>query len=192
VSHMLTKIAALLLAGLAASTTASAQQPATENPDALRPAVLLTWPVATRQRETVRLYFGELRRAIQTADTVTLAVLVPDFAIPAEERLYARRRNGCSSLSRAIARLKAADTPVSDLSGVRLERVDVTSAAQGDTIAVGVALVTVSGRTGRISVALTSSSNARSVGRVRGLLTALCNSRAVANGSATVRNGVPR
>src|SRR6266566_1439220 len=97
----LTTMAALLL-----TTRASAQQPAAENPDALRPPTFLSYPIVSRLQTVVRLYFAELRHALQSGDTTTLSVLVPDSVIPATEKVTARA-GGCISLSAAIARLRA-------------------------------------------------------------------------------------
>jgi len=173
------------------SAPAVAQQPARDNPDVLRPPVLVSFPVATRQREVVRLYFAELRRAMQTADTTTLSVLVPDLVIPADEKLNARRA-GCPSLGAAMNRPGNRGAPVGGPNTPRLDQVHVLPAAQGDTVAFGNAQLTINGRTSELSVALTRLGNARSMGRVRGLLTALCSPPAMASGSSIVGNAVPR
>ena len=170
---------------------ALSQQPARDNPDVLRPPALLSFPVTTRQQEVVRLYFAELRRAIQTADTTTLSVLVPDLVIPADEKLNARRA-GCPSLGAAMNRPVNRGAPVGGPNTLRLDQVQVLPAAQGDTVAFGTAHLTISGRASQLSVALTRSGHARSMGRVRGLLSALCSPPAMAGGNASVGNAVPR
>jgi len=170
---------------------ALSQQPAHDNPDVLRLPALLSFPVATRQQEVVRLYFAELRRAVQTADTTTLSVLAPDLVIPADERLNARRA-GCASLGAAMNRPSNRRTPVSGPTMATLDQVEVMSAAQGDTVAFGTAQLTINDRASQLAVALTRSGHARSMGRVRGLLSAFCTGPAVASGNARVGTAVPR
>ncbi len=152
---------------------ASAQQPATENPDALRPPTFLAYPIVTRQQIVVRLYFAELTRALQSADTTTLSVLVPDSVIPATEKVTART-GGCISLSAAIARLRARSSAIGGLRSLSLDEVAVSPAGQGDTVAFGAAQLKVGGAMSGVSVALTRLGHARSMARVKGLLLALC------------------
>jgi len=173
------------------SAPAAAQQPATENPNALRAPTLLAFPPATRQREVVRLYFAELRRAIQAADTMTLSALVPEFVIPEAEKLNARLA-GCSSLAAGVTRLRTRTTPLGGASAVRLDQVEVTPAAQGDTVAFGFAQLTADARTSDLSVALTGAGHARSMARVQGLLAALCTVPVTANGNSRVQTGPQR
>ena len=158
---------------LVLSAPASAQQPATENPDALRPPTLLAYPLASRQQEVVRLYFAELTRALQTGDTTTLSVLVPDSVVPAAERRNARP-TGCPSLGAAMTRLRARASVIGGLRSIALDQVAVSPAGQGDTVAFGAARLRVGGRTSGLSVVLTRSGHARSMARVEGLLLALC------------------
>jgi hypothetical protein len=164
----LTPMAALVLA-----TRAWAQQPATENPDALRPPTLLSYPLPARQREVVRLYFAELVHALQSADATTLSVLVPDSVIPTSERMNARQA-GCTSLAAALARQHARAQVIGRLKSLALNEVTVMPAGQGDTIAYGAARLSVVGRTAKVSVALRRSGHARSMARVEGLLFGLC------------------
>jgi len=162
------------------------QQPARDNPNVLRPPALLSFPVTTRRQEVVRLYFAELRRAIETADTTTLSVLVPDQAVPAEERLNARR-GGCPSLGAAMNRPDNRGEPRDGPNARRLGAVQIVPAAQGDTVAFGTAQLTINGRTSELSVALTPSSHARSMGRVQGLLWALCTLSMTAKGNSNAQ-----
>jgi len=186
------RVSMFLAVGIVASSApAVAQQPARDNPDVLRPPVLLSFPVATRQQELVRLYFAELGRAIQTADTTTLSVLVPDPAIPADEKLKARRA-GCPSMGAAMNRPGNRGTPGGGPNATRLDQVQVLQAAEGDTVAFGTAQFTINRRTSELSVALTRSGHARSMGRVRGLLAALCSPPGMASGSSIVGNAVAR
>jgi len=173
------------------SAPATAQQVAHDNPDVSRLPALLSFPVATRQQEIVRLYFAELRRAIQTADTTTLSVLAPDLVVPADERLNARRA-GCASLGAAMNRPSNRSTPVSGPTMATLDQVEVTPAAVGDTVALGTAQLTLNGRASQIAVALTRSGHARSMGRVRGLLSAFCTGPAVASGNTRAGTAGPR
>ncbi len=158
---------------LALTTRAPAQQPAAENPDALRPPTLLAYPIVSRQREVVRLYFAELTHALQNGDTTTLLALVPDSVIPAAEK-EAGRPSGCSSLGGAMTRLRTRASAIGGLSSIELDQVAVTPAGQGDTVAFGTAQLAAGARTAKISVALRRSGHARSMGRVEGLLFSLC------------------
>jgi hypothetical protein len=164
----LTPVAALVLA-----TRASAQQPATENPDALRPPTFLAYPIVSRQQTVVRLYFAEVTHALQSGDTTTLSVLVPDSVIPAAEKLNAIAK-GCPSLSAAITRMRARTPVVGGLGSIGLDEVSVSPAGQGDTVAFGAAPLRVQGSMSGVSVALVRSGHARSMARVQGLLFALC------------------
>lgn len=168
-----------------------AQEPAGSNPDAVRLPVLLSFSPVTRQQEVIRLYFAELRRAIQTGDTTTLSVLAPIEVIPTEERTTARRA-GCPSIGAAMNRAEKRSAAAGGWSAVVLRQVGVLAAAQGDTVAVGTAQLSINGRTTGLSVALTRSGNARSMGRVRGVLLGLCRVPAVANGNASAGPSVRR
>jgi hypothetical protein len=181
----------LVAATLLLPAIAIAQQPARDNPDVPRLPALLSFPVATRQQEVVRLYFAELRRAIQTADATTLSVLVPELGIPADERLNAHRA-GCASVAAAMKRAGNGRAPVSGSTVATLDQVQVTPAAQGDTVAFGTAQLTINGRASQVAVALTRSGHARSMGRVRGLLSAFCTGPAVASGNARAGTAGPR
>jgi hypothetical protein len=163
----------LAVGALVLGAPASAQQPATENPDALRPPTFLAYPVASRQQEVVRLYFAELRRALQTGDTTTLSALVPDSVIPAGEKRSARP-TGCASLGAAMTGLRVRASVIGGLRSIALDQVAVSPAGQGDTVAFGAARLRAGGRTSGLSVALTRSGHARSMARVEGLLLALC------------------
>jgi len=118
----LTTMAALLL-----TTRASAQQPAIENPDALRPPTFLAYPIVSRQQTVVRLYFAELTHALQSGDTTTLSALVPDSVIPAGEKLNARAK-GCPSLSAAVTRLRARAAAIGGLSAMTVNEISVSPA----------------------------------------------------------------
>ena len=170
---------------------ALSQQPAHDNADVLRLPALLSFPVATRRQEVVRLFFAELRRAIETADATTLSVLVPDLVIPADEKLNAHRV-GCLSLGAAMKRPANHGARVGGPSAVTLDQVQVLPAAQGDTVAFGTAQLTINGRASQLAVALTRSGHARSMGRVRGLLAAFCSGPAGASGNARVGPAGPR
>jgi hypothetical protein len=150
-----------------------AQQPATENPDALRLPTILAYPLVSRQREVVRLYFAELGRALQAGDTTTLSALVPDSVIPAAEKLNARAK-GCPSLKAAITGLRARASVIGDLSSMTLDEVVVSPAGQGDTVAFGAAQISVGGPPSGLAVALTRFGHARSMARVQGLLLGIC------------------
>ncbi len=164
----LTPVAALVLA-----TRASAQQPATENPDALRPPTFLAYPIFSRQQTVVRLYFAEVTHALQSGDTTTLSVLVPDSVIPAGEKLNARAK-GCASLSVAVTRLRARASVIGGLSAMTLNEIAVSPAGQGDTVAFGAAQLGAAARMSSLSVALTRFGHARTMARVQGLLRGLC------------------
>jgi len=165
---------ALPLSGFYVLTTpASAQQPTTENPDALRPPTFLTYPMVSVQEIVVRLYFAELTHALRSGDTTTLSVLVPDSVIPAAEKLNARAK-GCASLRAAVARLRARGAELGGLNSIALDEITVASAGQGDTAVFGAASLGTGARKSNLSVALTRAGHSRSMARVQGVLFGLC------------------
>src|SRR5213078_3239940 len=126
-------LAAPIVVALGAAAV-PAQQPAAENPNALRPPTLLTYPPAGIRQEVVRLYYAELTRALQKGDTTTLAALVPDSVIPKAERA-AGRTAGCSSVGNAMTRLRTNASTSTGRRPIALDQITVTPAGQGDTVA---------------------------------------------------------
>lgn len=103
------------------------------DPNKSRPPLLLELTREERIATAVHLYLKQFIQAIQRADTVALASLVPDEVIPAEERPVAERA-GCPSLGRAVVMLRASragrsENPELPLRMIRLEEVNVSLSA---------------------------------------------------------------
>jgi ketosteroid isomerase-like protein len=130
-----------ILGGLVLCVTVPVGLVGQEGPDPLqpRPPLILAASRAERLEIAVRMYLQDFIGAIQRADTMALASLVPEDVIPTLEKPVAQRA-GCPSVANASERLSAlrmgeSVQPVLPLAGIRLRNVTIVLGVRGDTVA---------------------------------------------------------
>lgn len=136
--HRVLACSLFLLAGVfPAGSTAFAQQD--PDPTEPRPPVLLEMTREERIGTAVQLYLRQFIQAIQQADTVALASLVPPEAIPAAERRVGEQA-GCGSMGRAVAMLRSgraeqSENPALPLGMIRLRELAIELTSGGGPVA---------------------------------------------------------
>jgi hypothetical protein len=100
-----------LLGSALVSRAAAGQAPDRSDPNKLRPPTVAVATADEAAAATFTLFLGEVVRALEHGDTLSLKLLVPDALIPNAERAEASRL-GCPSLVQAVTQLARLRSPV--------------------------------------------------------------------------------